>query len=139
MPTPTPVPDPVPDLGRISSTYKYGPATVGKKTVTNTKGFLAILGNLKMQNSSAYLRFGTNYTTYLLYFNPGTRVTFTDNKYAVLSGFYTMKTGTSSLFDLSIYELVNGTYRVKSGNGKLTALTNAEAIALCEQRGVPLQ
>jgi len=144
-PSPTPAASPVPDLNKLSGEYILQGMIVNKQTVVNDKGFVMITGNLKEKNQAATLYFGNSdnsMTPYLLYFSKNTKIQFTDGSYAVLTGFYTIAAGHNrvNLFSPELYNWEGGMYTVKPNNGgRLIACSDAQAIALCAQRGIPLQ
>lgn len=142
-PTPTPVAHPVPDKHRIDPIYVLAGMHVKEDTILkNDKGFVFIMGTINQKKQST-LQFGDGQDDgmYLLYFEPDTKIKFSDGTSANVSGFYTITAGEKgvNIFDSSLYEIDNKTRTVKENNADFSACTDEQAVHLCEQRDIPFE
>ncbi|MDP4109004.1 MAG: hypothetical protein Q8878_03135 [Bacillota bacterium] len=112
----------------------------GDGNVANEKGFVVITGDVKQENKDASLDFGKEKDKnkdYILYFEPGSKIQFADGETADMSGFYTINSGKTDIFDKSLYEETKNGLQPADDNGELKV---CEDIAkTCDKRDIPLE
>lgn len=136
-------PDPAqPDLENLPSAASvFGQWIVVKKeNISNSALFIAFTGNIIQENDKASLSItgGGVYGFYLVYFNPGTQILFSDGTSIELGGFYTITSanGRINIFDASYYTINGSTRVLKDGNGSFEVCVNF--VETAQMLGIPL-
>ena len=106
-------------------------------TITNNYGFVAFTGSITKTKPNPKLQIGRNndaFRTYLLFFESGTEIFFSDGTVAVFGGFYTVSAGLDILND-DLYTISGNKRTLKSNNNFKLCTEIADTAAA---HGIPL-